>query len=261
VIVTAILFLITVVEKDNHIRFYMLLVVLLSRNTNSLLVQGQVTWLVVFGLALIIKGLRLKSHASYVVGSGLTCLFSIPPNTIPLIFWTIWQMRQWDKKDIVKVFVIPIVVFIVSLGVYGIGWPVSMVRSWELAPGTQANMSVWRYEFWYVVVTGVVVTTVILYYRNRRFDLSWMVMCTYLLSPYVLGYRLVVPLIVALPVVLRFNRFIAFALLAASYTRILIGGVGWWYESWVLACFLAVALFFDGSDYDRDTPVAFTSVR
>ena len=147
---------------------------------------GQIDVLVAAGLVIF-----LLSNSPYLRGFGLILALIKPQLSFLALFFV---FLQEDRKDMRILLIIPIIVVIGSLTIFGMDWPLEWIRNALTLPvhmRRQASMDIWKY--------GVFLTWVPLLFKDRFRRMQVSLAVTAIATPFYSMYSYVIFLLFYAP--------------------------------------------------------------
>jgi len=239
--------------RPGRIRLLVLFVVLGNLHTFDLLFRAQITGFAVLGVML--GWIAYDRHRPWLMGLAYLSLMMVPPNTIPpAVLLLALTLRRWKPREVLTSLSAPAALFVASFAIFP-GWPArwysvySSVRAWE---GSGWVATIWRAQEqlglnpvvpWLIMVITVGLT-IYAWTRaqhrattsTRNLDLFCyllIISAWYVVSPYVIGYRLVVILVTVMPFLASWwppTAVLAYAVSLSPLLRLVIGIENTWVD-------------------------------
>ncbi len=247
---------------SGRLRPWALAFAIFNFHTFDHLFRGEIASLEVMGLALGWRALR--GQQPLMLALAYVALMSIPPNSVPIVLFFLWQSwRQWGKRDIAMSLAPPLFVFLLSFVVFP-GWPARWFDNYiHLSPTTGAGWwltTLWRAASqlslpsavaWAAVVITLGVTIWVWGHAAQQphptaalYQLMLVVSATMVITPFSLGYRLVTLVAMAIPLILGWDVRAGVGLYVLTFlpmARLVVGVENSWIDIiFVIAVFVAV---------------------
>jgi len=252
-----------VFTPSGRLRPWTIALALIHFHTIDLLGRAQLDAFSLFGIALAWQGYQKRNP--WMLGGGyLLMMFIKPQNVLPIaVLFGVYSLLYWKRDEVLKSLTIPAGFGLASLAIFPL-WAFRYVPYLLGFEGVWTwETTIWRIRIqfelpwllpWMVVVIALALAVGFFFRtkdlaQNTRLmtHLMLVLATTFVVTPYLLSYYLVIPMVVNFPRLFRWRRWVGVGLYVLTYLPLFrsdVGAMDSWHDYFfVLAMFCATLAY------------------